>query len=212
MPGLGIWLILNHKVQFLTFQIAQILHCIAAATDITKLSYIYIRWFFLTTCLLLCWPCMCVAQFSADCLSLALVTCGLFACLCALSCSWYCLPRRMWTLTDKCQQSSTSWQHSLISFSFCFQIRVVNAFQEPAATPAQMPFRGRTSLASLASVAAKLESSKSEPKMGDVKGDTKGAETKTAPPIDEAPSVEAQADNAENEEKPAKGEKGETCV
>lgn len=57
-------------------------------------------------------------------------------------------------------------------FFFCFQIRVVNAFQEPAATPAQMPFRGRTSLASLASVAAKLESSKSEGKVSELRGDS----------------------------------------
>ena len=57
-------------------------------------------------------------------------------------------------------------------FSFCFQIRVVNAFQEPAATPAQMPFRGRTSVASLASVAAKLESSKSEGKVSELRGDS----------------------------------------
>ena len=63
-------------------------------------------------------------------------------------------------------------------FSFdLFQIRVVNAFQEPGATPAQMPFRGRTSLASLASV-AKLESSKSI----DVK-------EPICEPTDEAPAI-----------------------
>ena len=75
-----------------------------------------------------------------------------------------------------------------------------------------MPFRGRTSLASLASVAAKLESSKSEPKVCDVKGETKGADTNAAPPIDEAPSFEAQGENVEKEDNPAKGERGETCV
>ena len=75
-----------------------------------------------------------------------------------------------------------------------------------------MPFRGRTSLASLASVAAKLESSKSEPKVCDIKGETKGAEP-TAPPIDEAPSGEAQSENEEKDEKAAMVEKGdETCV
>lgn len=102
--------------------------------------------------------------------------------------------------------------HTLIWFSFCFQIRVVNAFQEPAATPAQMPFRGRTSLASLSSVAAKLESSKSEPKVG---AELKSAETKveaspTTPPSGDVitPTTKVESpitDNAENA-------KGETCV
>ena len=46
-------------------------------------------------------------------------------------------------------------------FLSVFQIRVVNAFQEPATTPAQMPLRARLSLASLASV----PTSKSEPKV-----------------------------------------------
>lgn len=71
-----------------------------------------------------------------------------------------------------------------------------------------MPFRGRTSLASLASVAAKLESSKSEPKVCDIKGEAKGVEP-LAPPIDEAPSGEAQS---ENEEKDENEEKAETPV
>ncbi|KAK2168294.1 hypothetical protein LSH36_18g04024 [Paralvinella palmiformis] len=40
--------------------------------------------------------------------------------------------------------------------SFCFQIRVVNAFQEPTPTPSQLPYPGgRPSFASLISAAAK---------------------------------------------------------
>ena len=58
-------------------------------------------------------------------------------------------------------------------FFFSFQIRVVNAFQDPAANPAQMPFRGRMSLASLASVQGiKSEASKPEPPIAEAKGES----------------------------------------
>jgi hypothetical protein len=45
--------------------------------------------------------------------------------------------------------------HSLIPARAVFQIRVVNAFQEPSATPAQLPYKGRPSFASLVSMAAR---------------------------------------------------------
>ena len=89
----------------------------------------------------------------------------------------------------------------MCGFSFCFQIRVVNAFQEPSAAPAAMPFRGRTSLASLVSVAAKLESSKSEPKVSEMK-ECKG-EANAASPTREEPAKAAS---------PTEKGKGETCV
>ena len=86
---------------------------------------------------------------------------------------------------------STWCPHILMCiFLFClFQIRVVNAFQEPGATPAQMPFRARSSLASLASSAARLESSKS-------------IEVKSEPPIRE-PAEEPRENNAESPRSPS---------
>ena len=70
------------------------------------------------------------------------------------------------------------------------QIRVVNAFQEPQ--PSQMPFRGRTSLASLVSMAGKMETSQSYP----------GRVSERAEPIKGSPPGVNAALN----------EQGETCV
>lgn len=70
------------------------------------------------------------------------------------------------------------------------QIRVVNAFQDPAATPAQLPYKGRPSFASLLSVAAKAAAAEQAAKAQEAaKSDTVKVE------IRDEPIAEAKAEN-----------------
>lgn len=78
---------------------------------------------------------------------------------------------------------------------FSLQIRVVNAFQEPASTPAQLPYKGRPSFASLVSVAAKAAAAES------------AAASASAP----NPAAASKADN-NKAPKVVPGKTGETCV
>lgn len=86
------------------------------------------------------------------------------------------------------------------------QIRVVNAFQDPAAMPpSQMPFRGRQSFASLASVASKL-AEQSRAADGAVVGGAGGAEAAHEMAVVSATTAPSGGDT------PTQQPEGETCV
>ena len=87
-------------------------------------------------------------------------------------------------------------------YSFCFQIRVVNAFQEPAA-PAQMPLKGRASLASMLSVAAARQAAADKAAAEQAKRDSVKVEIKD--------DTIAES-KAENDSTQSKGTKAETIA
>ena len=91
-------------------------------------------------------------------------------------------------------------------YSFCFQIRVVNAFQDPAGVPAQLPYKGRPSFASLLSVAAKAAAAEQAAKAQEAsKSETFKVE------IRDEPIAEAKAENNSKANTPT-ADQAETCA